>query len=300
MANRRRSSVPGGSPRDCLGRAGTCVKSHSRLVPVSGISGRSRQCKRQLGADEAPTRAQSLFTRTAATAAVIPFSDLARAAYCPRQLYYARRADDRNVPGEARARIDLAFRYPTLVDASDATLRRLPIRRSPAAYRRNLSRLRERADYERLTDPEHERVFRSGKDCHGTVHKVFAAGTDSDPPVPPSSHRANRLRTASGSRRRSGPSPSPRRSHGSASVRYRARSSSTRASVPFARSSSRLGRRPPTGGRCGLFTRSTAHRRASTTIGAPPATTGIGAGPGGGRFGRCWGESTRSDEVRRF
>jgi len=154
------------------------------LVPVSGISGRSRQCKRQLGADEAPTRAQSLFTRTAATAAVIPFSDLARAAYCPRQLYYARRADDRNVPGEARARIDLAFRYPTLVDASDATLRRLPIRRSPAAYRRNLSRLRERADYERLTDPEHERVFRSGKDCHGTVHKVFAAGTDSDPPVP--------------------------------------------------------------------------------------------------------------------
>lgn len=113
-----------------------------------------------------------------------PFSDLARAAYCPRQLYYARRADDRNVPGEARARIDLAFRYPTLVDASDATLRRLPIRRSPAAYRRNLSRLRERADYERLTDPEHERVFRSGKDCHGTVHKVFAAGTDSDPPVP--------------------------------------------------------------------------------------------------------------------
>jgi len=300
MANRRRSSVPGAA-RDCLGRARTCVKSHSRLVPVSGISGRSRQCKSKLGADEAPTRAQSLFTRTAATAAVIPFSDLARAAYCPRQLYYARRADDdRNVPGEARARIDLAFRYPTLVDASDATLRRLPIRRSPAAYRRNLSRLRERADYERLTDPEHERVFRSGKDCHGRSTRCSRLERTPTLRSPPSSHRANRLRTASGSRRRSGPSPSPRRSHGSASVRYRARSSSTRASVPFARSSSRLGRRPPTGGRCGLFTRSTAHRRASTTIGAPPATTGIGAGPGGGRFGRCWGESTRSDEVRRF
>jgi CRISPR-associated exonuclease Cas4 len=115
---------------------------------------------------------------------VTPFSDIARAAYCPRQLYYARREDDRAVPGEVRARIDLAFRYPTLVDAPDATLRRLPIRRSPAAYRRNLSRLRERDDYDRLTDPEYERVFRSGKDCHGTVHKVFADGTDSDPPVP--------------------------------------------------------------------------------------------------------------------
>jgi len=70
---------------------------------------------------------------------VTPFSDIARAAYCPRQLYYARREDDRAVPGEVRARIDLAFRYPTLVDAPDATLRRLPIRRSPAAYRRNLA-----------------------------------------------------------------------------------------------------------------------------------------------------------------
>ncbi|OYR84796.1 hypothetical protein DJ71_08390, partial [Halorubrum sp. E3] len=76
-----------------------------------------------------------------------PFSDLARAAYCPRQLYYARRENDPDVPDEARARIDLAFRYPALADAPDATLRRLPIRRSPAAYRRNLSRLRERDDY---------------------------------------------------------------------------------------------------------------------------------------------------------
>ena len=115
---------------------------------------------------------------------MIPFSDLARAAYCPRQLYYARRDDDRDPPDEARARIDLAFRYPSLVDASDATLRRLPIRRSPAAYRRNLSRLRKRGDYDRLVDPERERVFRSGKDCHGRVHKLLAGDTDADPPVP--------------------------------------------------------------------------------------------------------------------
>jgi CRISPR-associated exonuclease Cas4 len=125
---------------------------------------------------------------------VTPFSDVARAAYCPRQLYYARREDDRTMPPDARARIDLAFRYPALVDAPDATLRRLPIRRSPAAYRRNLDRLRERDDYDRLVDPARERAFVSGKDCHGTVHKVLAdggGGGDSppgadpaDPPVP--------------------------------------------------------------------------------------------------------------------
>ncbi|MFC7324858.1 hypothetical protein ACFQMF_09735 [Halorubrum rutilum] len=109
---------------------------------------------------------------------MIPFSDLARAAYCPRQLYYARREDDRAVPPDARARIDLAYRYPALVDAPDATLRRLPIRRSPAAYRRNLDRLRGRDDYDWLVDPARERAFVSGKDCHGTVHKVLGAGGD--------------------------------------------------------------------------------------------------------------------------
>ncbi|MFD1569507.1 CRISPR-associated protein Cas4 [Halorubrum laminariae] len=111
---------------------------------------------------------------------MIPFSDVARAAYCPRQLYYARREDDRQVPPEARARIDLAFRYPSLVDASDATLRRLPIRRSPAAYRRNLSRLHERDDYDRLVAPDRTRAFCAGKDCHGTVHKVLTTGADGD------------------------------------------------------------------------------------------------------------------------
>ena len=109
---------------------------------------------------------------------MIPFSDVARAAYCPRQLYYARREDDRTVPPDARARIVLAFRYPALADAPDATLRRLPIRRSPAAYRRNLDRLRGRDDYDRLADPDRERAFVSGKDCHGTVHKVLAGGGD--------------------------------------------------------------------------------------------------------------------------
>ena len=112
-----------------------------------------------------------------------PFSDLASAAYCPRQLYYRRREDDREVPDEVRDRIDLAFRYPESIDASDAALRRLPLRRSPAAYRRNLSRLRERDVYGRLVDPARERAFLSGRDCHGIAHKVLT-GVDGEPRIP--------------------------------------------------------------------------------------------------------------------
>ncbi|SFR34164.1 CRISPR-associated protein Cas4 [Halorubrum sodomense] len=124
---------------------------------------------------------------------LVPFSDLARAAYCPRQLYYVRRDDERSVPPKARERIDLAFRYDELVDAPDRALRQLPLHRSPAAYRRNLDRLRERDEYGAFVDPASERGFLSGKDCHGTVHKVLEpdggtedpAGTEpSPPPVP--------------------------------------------------------------------------------------------------------------------
>ncbi|QWC19401.1 hypothetical protein [Halorubrum sp. 2020YC2] len=121
---------------------------------------------------------------------LVPFSDLARAAYCPRQLYYVRRDDERSVPPKARERIDLAFRYDELVDAPDRVLRRLPLHRSPAAYRRNLDRLRERSDYDHLVDPASERGFLSGKDCHGTVHKMLEPGeeeteeVDADDPEP--------------------------------------------------------------------------------------------------------------------
>jgi len=123
---------------------------------------------------------------------LVPFSDLARAAYCPRQLYYVRRDEERSVPSEARERIGLAFRYDELVDAPDRTLRRLPLHRSPAAYRRNLTRLRDRDDYDSLADPASERGFLSGKDCHGTVHKVLEPGDSGSgevdarrsPPVP--------------------------------------------------------------------------------------------------------------------
>jgi len=123
---------------------------------------------------------------------LVPFSDLARAAYCPRQLYYVRRDEERSVPPKARERIGLAFRYDELVDAPDRALRQLPLHRTPAAYRRNLDRLRERDEYDALVDPASERGFLSGKDCHGTVHKVLEPDertTDADdegaaPPVP--------------------------------------------------------------------------------------------------------------------
>ncbi|MFC5135665.1 MULTISPECIES: CRISPR-associated protein Cas4 [Haloferacaceae] len=114
---------------------------------------------------------------------MIPFSDLAAAAYCPRQLYYRRREDDRDLPTEATERIDLADRYPELIDAPDSVLRRLPLRREPAAYRRNLSRLRERDLYDRLVDPTETRAFLSGRECHGVVHKLLAA-VDGGPPTP--------------------------------------------------------------------------------------------------------------------
>ena len=110
----------------------------------------------------------------------VPFADLARAAYCPRQLHYARRDDERAPPAAVRERQELAFAYPTLRDADDATLRDAPLALPPAAYREAMATL---TDHERWTElaREHDRGVRlRGRDCHGVAHKVL----DSDPPVP--------------------------------------------------------------------------------------------------------------------
>ncbi|WP_058367133.1 CRISPR-associated protein Cas4 [Haloparvum sedimenti] len=141
---------------------------------------------------------------------MIAFTDLARAAFCPRQLYYVRRnasdADDvgaggaetdderdpRRPPPEARKRMDLAFRYRALPTASDDALRDRPIAVDPPTYRRNLEALADRDLWDRLVDPDRERAFLSGKDCRGIAHKVLRpAGGESDsgesvdePPVP--------------------------------------------------------------------------------------------------------------------
>ncbi|WP_129114351.1 CRISPR-associated protein Cas4 [Halegenticoccus tardaugens] len=107
------------------------------------------------------------------------FGDLARAAYCPRQLYYAR-GEDRTLPPEVRARKRLAHRYPELLTAPDATLRSLPVERPPGAYRDALERLAARDDWDELIDPLDVDVLLSGKDCRGVADKLL----DGDPPVP--------------------------------------------------------------------------------------------------------------------
>ncbi|SHH13494.1 CRISPR-associated protein Cas4 [Halobaculum gomorrense] len=125
----------------------------------------------------------------------VSFTDLATATYCPRQLYYDRREDDREPPPEATVQIDLAFRYPELRDLDDAALAAEPIDRPPAEYRAVLARLADRADWKSLSSPTHTRVFLDGRDARGVAHKVLGAiGADAprddggtptgDPPVP--------------------------------------------------------------------------------------------------------------------
>ena len=108
------------------------------------------------------------------------FSDLSRAAYCPRQLYYARRDDDRGPPPETEARQALAFRYDEFRAADDETLADLPIDPSPADYREALDDLSTRPDWEALCEPTEQDYYVEGKDCHGLLHKLLAG----DPPVP--------------------------------------------------------------------------------------------------------------------
>ncbi|AUX09138.1 hypothetical protein AArcSl_1509 [Halalkaliarchaeum desulfuricum] len=109
----------------------------------------------------------------------VTFGDLSRGAYCPRQLYHARKEDDREPPPDATDRIELAFRYPSLLDASDRELREAPIDVEPDAFRRNLARLRTRDDWDELASPSRTRVLLSGKDCRGIAHKIVG-----DPGVP--------------------------------------------------------------------------------------------------------------------
>ncbi|POG56768.1 CRISPR-associated protein Cas4 [Haloferax marisrubri] len=119
---------------------------------------------------------------------LVAASDLARAAYCPRQLYYARRDDDRAPPPAVREIRALAFEYPALLDGADDALAAQPISVSPTAYRENLARLRERGDWDALTDPVARDVLLAGKDCRGVAHKLVRSPADGDeddrPPVP--------------------------------------------------------------------------------------------------------------------
>lgn len=126
---------------------------------------------------------------------MIPLSDLRTAAYCPRQLYYRRRDDERGPPDAVSERRSLADRYPALVDADDESLSALPLAVDPSAYRRRLRWLRvegheppakrggEPPDghqaspsdrWESLADPLGREVFVEGRDCRGVVHRLLS------------------------------------------------------------------------------------------------------------------------------
>lgn len=113
------------------------------------------------------------------------FSELATAAYCPRQCYYARREDDLEaVPDDVERVRELAFRYEELLAADDAALRAEPIDVTPLCFRRNLGCARAGLDrFDALVDPDARDVYLRGKDAHGVAHKVLE-GPDGEAPVP--------------------------------------------------------------------------------------------------------------------
>jgi|AntRauTorcE11898_2_1112593.scaffolds.fasta_scaffold09778_3 CRISPR-associated exonuclease Cas4 len=133
---------------------------------------------------------------------MLAFSDLRTAAYCPRQLWYARQAD-RSPPSSVAAVRDLATRYddvladsshldadaPGSVDASapgsldaetpgslDPELLEVPV----AVWLDRVRAVREREPrFADLCDPAGTDVFLSGRECHGVASKVLPG-----PPIP--------------------------------------------------------------------------------------------------------------------
>ncbi|WP_435348089.1 CRISPR-associated protein Cas4 [Haloarchaeobius sp. HRN-SO-5] len=113
---------------------------------------------------------------------MLSFSDLRAATYCPRKLYYARRADDRSVPDEVTAVRVVGDRYPAILDGTmpDDELADLPVEPPPDAYRATLRRTSETCDrFDDLAAPADRDVLVTGRDCRGVVHKVLT-----DPPAP--------------------------------------------------------------------------------------------------------------------
>ncbi|CQH61873.1 DUF83 domain protein [Halobacterium hubeiense] len=99
----------------------------------------------------------------------VAFSDLARAAYCPRQLYYARR-DDREPPPEHDHARDLAGQYDALAVASETALATYDLAVEPPEFRSNLRASLDR--HPRVADPAETGAFVRGKDARGRVGKV--------------------------------------------------------------------------------------------------------------------------------
>ncbi|WP_227133995.1 CRISPR-associated protein Cas4 [Halorubellus salinus] len=110
---------------------------------------------------------------------MLAFSDLRTAAYCPRQLWYARQRDNRSPPERVHAVRDLATRYDDALadpESIDADLLAVPVE----TWRERLRGVREREPrFPDLCDPVDTDVFLSGRECHGVASKVLP-----DPPLP--------------------------------------------------------------------------------------------------------------------
>ncbi|WP_330631189.1 CRISPR-associated protein Cas4 [Halocatena halophila] len=108
---------------------------------------------------------------------MIAFTELALAAYCPRKLYYRRQNDE--FERAAQPGFELAFRYPSLLDAA-TDLTEEPIAVSPSCFRENLRSARRRVDrFDELCSPTRRSVYLAGTDAHGVAHKLLA-----NPPAP--------------------------------------------------------------------------------------------------------------------
>ncbi|AHG04969.1 hypothetical protein HALDL1_16225 [Halobacterium sp. DL1] len=99
----------------------------------------------------------------------VAFGDLARAAYCPRQLYYARR-EESDPPAEYENARDVATRYDELAVASDAALATFDLAVPPPEFRSNLRASLDR--HPRVAGPAESDAFLRGKDAHGRAGKV--------------------------------------------------------------------------------------------------------------------------------
>lgn len=100
------------------------------------------------------------------------FTDLATAAYCPRQLYYRRKHDDFGRSPEAARVRELAFRYPELLDETTDLPDEVAV--TPTQFRTNLACASERLDaWGELADPPARDVLLTGREARGIAHKVL-------------------------------------------------------------------------------------------------------------------------------
>ena len=110
---------------------------------------------------------------------VIAFHELAVAAYCPRQLYYARRTETWEPPTETTERRALAFRYRELGN-DPAAVAAAPISIEPRRWLENLAAARRQRWWPAVCDPVGREVLVEGRRCRGVVHKLL----EIDGPVP--------------------------------------------------------------------------------------------------------------------